>query len=403
MDRTRRGDGHLRECDKPDRGTEIVLYIKQDTEDDKYEDYLNQYTIAGLVRKYSDYISYPIKMDFETTRMKTGTGIEDENGNQIEPEYETITETRTLNSMVPIWRKNKSEITSEEYNHYYKERFFDFNDPAAVIHTKAEGQISYDALLYIPQKASFDYYTREYEKGLALYTNGVLIMDKCADLLPDYFSFVKGVVDSADLSLNISREMLQHDRQLKLIEKNIEKKIRNELLKMQKDDREKYEKFFEEFGPQIKFGIYDKYGMNSDTLQDLVMYYSSTEKKPVTLKEYVERMKPEQDKIYYACGQSIAMIDALPQTDAVKDKGFEILYMTDNVDEFAVKAIVDYEGKTFVNICTDNLDMDNEEEKEALKKKNEESKDVLEVIKETLGDDVAEVRLQISSETTLYA
>ncbi len=386
-------DGYtIEECDKPDRGTEIVLYIKQDTEDDKYEDYLNQYTIAGLVRKYSDYISYPIKMDFETTRMKAGTGIEDENGNQIEPEYETITETRTLNSMVPIWRKNKSEITSEEYNHYYKERFFDFNDPAAVIHTKAEGQISYDALLYIPQKASFDYYTREYEKGLALYTNGVLIMDKCADLLPDYFSFVKGVVDSADLSLNISREMLQHDRQLKLIEKNIEKKIRNELLKMQKDDREKYEKFFEEFGPQIKFGIYDKYGMNSDTLQDLVMYYSSTEKKPVTLKEYVERMKPEQDKIYYACGQSIAMIDALPQTDAVKDKGFEILYMTDNVDEFAVKAIVDYEGKTFVNICTDNLDMDNEEEKEALKKKNEESKDVLEVIKEALGDDVAEVR-----------
>ncbi|MDD6190660.1 MAG: molecular chaperone HtpG [Firmicutes bacterium] len=374
------------------QGTEIILHIKEDTEDEKYEDYLNQYQISSLVKKYSDYIGWPIKMEMETSRLKEGTGVEDEKGEQIPPEYETVSEERTLNSMVPLWRKNKSEIEEEEYNSYYKEKFYDFTDPAAVIHTKAEGMVSYDALLFVPQKAPFNYYSKEYERGLALYTNGVMIMEKCPDLVPEYFSFVRGVVDSSDLSLNISRELLQHDRQLKLIEKNIEKKISNELMKMQKDDREKYEKFFEEFGMQIKFGVYDGYGMNKDKLQDLVMFYSSLEQKLVTLKEYVLRMKPDQDKIYYATGETTAMIDALPQVDAVKDKGYEILYMTDAVDEFAVMAIHEYEEKGFVNICSDSFDMGTEEEKEELKKVNEEAGDVLKAIKEALGDRVQEVR-----------
>ena len=374
------------------QGTEIILHIKEDTEDEKYEDYLNQYQISSLVKKYSDYIGWPIKMEMETSRLKEGTGVEDEKGEQIPPEYETVSEERTLNSMVPLWRKNKSEIEEEEYNSYYKEKFYDFTDPAAVIHTKAEGMVSYDALLFVPQKAPFNYYSKEYERGLALYTNGVMIMEKCPDLVPEYFSFVRGVVDSSDLSLNISRELLQHDRQLKLIEKNIEKKISNELMKMQKDDREKYEKFFEEFGMQIKFGVYDGYGMNKDKLQDLVMFYSSLEQKPVTLKEYVLRMKPDQDKIYYATGETTAMIDALPQVDAVKDKGYEILYMTDAVDEFAVMAIHEYEEKGFVNICSDSFDMGTEEEKEELKKVNEEAGDVLKAIKEALDDRVQEVR-----------
>lgn len=374
------------------QGTEIILHIKEDTEDEKYEDYLNQYQISSLVKKYSDYIGWPIKMEMETSRLKEGTGVEDEKGEQIPPEYETVSEERTLNSMVPLWRKNKSEIEEEEYNSYYKEKFYDFTDPAAVIHTKAEGMVSYDALLFVPQKAPFNYYSKEYERGLALYTNGVMIMEKCPDLVPEYFSFVRGVVDSSDLSLNISRELLQHDRQLKLIEKNIEKKISNELMKMQKDDREKYEKFFEEFGMQIKFGVYDGYGMNKDKLQDLVMFYSSLEQKLVTLKEYVLRMKPDQDKFYYATGETTAMIDALPQVDAVKDKGYEILYMTDAVDEFAVMAIHEYEEKGFVNICSDSFDMGTEEEKEELKKVNEEAGDVLKAIKEALGDRVQEVR-----------
>lgn len=373
-------------------GTEIILHIKEDTDEEKYGDYLNQYHISSLVKKYSDYIGWPVKMNFETSHLKEGTGVEGEDGEQIPPEYETVIEERTLNSMVPLWRKNKNEITEEEYNNYYKEKFYDYNDPAAVIHTKAEGMVSYDALLFIPEKAPFNYYSKDYERGLALYTNGVMIMEKCQDLIPEYFSFVRGVVDSSDLSLNISREMLQHDRQLKLIERNIDKKINSELMKMQKDDREKYEKFFEEFGVQIKFGIYDQYGMNKDKLQDLVLFYSSLEQKPVTLKEYVLRMKPDQEKIYYATGETTAMIDALPQVDAVKDKGFEILYMTEAVDEFTIMAINEYEGKGFVNICSDEFDMGSEEEKEEIKKINEESKDVLEVIKEALGDRVLDVR-----------
>lgn len=386
-------DGYtITENPDAEQGTEIVLHIKEDSEEEKYEDYLNQYQISSLVKKYSDYIGWPIKMDFETSKLKEGTGVEGDDGQQIPPEYETVIEERTLNSMVPLWRKNKSEITAEEYNNYYKERFYDFMDPADVIHTKAEGVVSYDALLFIPQKAPFNYYTKDFERGLALYTNGVMIMDRCKDLVPEYFSFVRGVVDSSDLSLNISREMLQHDRQLKLIEKNIDKKINGELMKMQKDDREKYEKFFEEFGMQIKFGIYDNYGMNKDKLQDLVLFYSSLEKKPVTLKEYVMRMKPDQEKIYYATGETVAMIDALPQVDAVKDKDYEILYMTEAVDEFALMAINEYEGKGFVNICSDSFEMGSDEEKEELKKINEESKDVLEVIKETLGDKVLDVR-----------
>ncbi len=386
-------DGYsIAETDKADHGTEIILHIKDNTDEENYDDYLNQYHISGLVTKYSDYISYPIKMEMDSSRLKEGTGIKGEDGNDIPAEYESYKELRTLNSMIPLWRKNKSEITEEEYNNYYKEKFFDWTDPAAVIHTKAEGVVSYDALMFIPEKAPFNYYTKEFERGLALYTNGVMIMDKCADLVPEYFSFVKGVVDSSDLSLNISREMLQHDRQLKLIEKNIEKKISAELTKMLKNDREKYEGVFREFGVQMKFGVYDNFGQNKDKLQDLILFYSSAEKKPVTLKEYVERMKPEQEKIYYACGENTELIDVLPQTEAVKSKGYEVLYMTDTIDEFAVKTIREYEGRSFVNICTDNLDMDSEEEKEEIKKVNEESKNVLEMIKEALGDNVTEVR-----------
>lgn len=373
-------------------GTEVILHIKEDTEDEKYDDFLNQYQLSTLVKKYSDYIGWPIRMNFETSKLKEGTGIEGEDGQQIPAEYETVIEERTLNSMVPLWRKNKNEIEPEEYNNYYKEKFYDYTDPAAVVHAKAEGMVSYDALLFVPGKAPYNYYSKEYERGLALYANGVMIMEKCPDLIPEYFSFVRGVVDSSDLSLNISRELLQHDRQLKLIAKNIEKKINSELMKMQKDDREKYEKFFEEFGVQLKFGVYENFGMNKDKLQDLILFYSSQEQKPVTLKEYVLRMKPDQDKIYYATGETTGMIDALPQVDAVKDKGYEILYMTEAVDEFAVMAIAEYEGKGFVNILSDNFDMGSEEEKEELKKINEDAGDILEAIKEALGDRVLDVR-----------
>lgn len=376
-------DGYTIEpAEKDAAGTVITLYLKADTDDEKYGEFLETYRITSIVKKYSDYIRYPILLDVETTKPVEGK----------EDEYETVTETKTLNSMVPIWRKNKSEITREEYESFYKDKFYDYEKPAKVIHSKVEGQATYDALLYIPKKAPFNYYSKEYEKGLQLYSNGVLIMDKCPDLLPDYFSFVKGLVDSADLSLNISREVLQHDYQLKLIAKTIEKKIKTELTNMLNKDREVYEEFYKSFGMQLKYGLYENYGMNKEVLKDLIMFVSSYEDKMSTLGEYVSRMKEGQDNIYYACGETKAKIDMLPQVEAVKDKGYEILYFTDNVDEFAIQMLMEYEGKHFVNVCADNLDLGTDEEKEALKKENEEAKDMLSRMKESLGDSVTEVR-----------
>lgn len=376
-------DGYtVEEAEKETAGTVITLYFKEDTEENNYSDFLDTYRISSIVKKYSDYIRYPIMMDVTTTKP-----TEDKEG-----EYEQVTETRTLNSMVPLWRKNKSEITEEEYNSFYSDKFYDFEKPAKVIHSKVEGQATYDALLYIPKRAPYDYYTKNFEKGLALYSNGVLIMDKCPDLLPDYFSFVKGLVDSADLSLNISREVLQHDYQLRLIAKTVEKKIRQELLTMLRKDRETYEEFFNAFGMQLKYGLYENYGANKETLQDLLMFVSSHEDKLSTLNEYVDRMKEGQENIYYACGETKSKIDMLPQVEAVKEKGFEILYFTDNVDEFAIQMLMKYENKGFVNVCADKLDLDTDEEKEALKKENDEAKDMLVKMKSYLGDSVKEVR-----------
>ena len=376
-------DGYtLEECEKDSHGTVIELHIKPDTDEEKYSEFLDSYRISALVKKYSDYIRYPITMEMETSRKKEGT----------EDEYETVLEERTLNSMVPLWKKSKSEIKPEEYNAFYKEKFMDYEDPARVIHTKTEGQATYDALLFIPKHAPFDYYTKEYEKGLQLYSNGVLIMDKCADLLPDYYSFVKGLVDSADLSLNISREMLQHDYQLKLIAKNIEKKITKELSAMLKNEREAYEKFYKVFGVQLKYGMYANYGANKDTLKDLLLFHSSKEQKYVTLKEYTERMPEGQKSIYYASGETLAKIDLLPQVDAVKDKGYEVLYLTDNVDEFALQMLMNYNEKNFLNVLSDNLDLDTEEEKDSLNKLNEDSDALLKAMKEAIGESVHSVR-----------
>jgi molecular chaperone HtpG len=370
-------------CEKADRGTEIVLKLKPDTDDEKYGEYLDQNRIQGLVKKYSDYIRYPIKMDMEKSRLKEGT----------KDEYENYTETETLNSMVPLWRKNKNEIKPEEYNEFYKSKFGDYEDPAKTIHMYVEGASNFHALMYIPAHAPFNFYTRDYEKGLQLYSNGVLIMDKCADLLPDYFSFVRGLVDSQDLSLNISRETLQHDRQLKLIAERLEKKIRSELETMLKNKREDYEKFFKNFGLQLKYGIYQDYGMHKEVLQDLLLFYSSSEKKPVTLKEYVGRMKPEQKYIYYACGDTVNHVDRLPQADAVKEHGYEILYMTDPVDEFAVSMLMKYGEKEFKSISADDLGLETEEEKKEAAKKVEENKDMLAFLKDSLGDKVSNVIL----------
>ncbi len=369
-------------CEKETVGTEVIMHIKPDTEDEKYSEYLDQYRISELIKKYSDYIRHPIKLPFVTKKPVEGK----------EGEYEDVTEIRTLNSMIPLWKKNKSEIKPEEYNNFYKEKFMDYEDPARVIHTSTEGQATFHALMFIPQSAPFDYYTKEFEKGLQLYSRGVLIMDKCADLLPDYFSFVKGLVDSEDLSLNISREMLQHDRQLKLIAKTVEKKIKSELEKMLKNDREAYEKFFKNFGTQLKFGVYNNYGLNKDTLKDLLLFTSSFEKKPVTLSEYVSRAKEDQKNIYYACGETIERIELLPQCDAVKEKGYEILYLTENIDEFALKMMRDYDGKAFINVCDENLDLDTEEEKKELEKINTDQKELLDAIKESLGTKVNSVR-----------
>ena len=383
-------DGYTIEpCDKETVGTEILLEIKDDTEDETYSEFLEQYRIQGLVKKYSDYIRYPIRMDMTKSRRK-----ETENADKdAAPEYEEYVENETLNSMVPLWRKNKSELTDADYNAFYKEKFFDYNEPLLHIHTKSEGTATFNALLYIPSKAPYDYYTKEYEKGLQLYSSGVMIMEKCADLLPDYFSFVKGLVDSEDLSLNISRELLQHDRQLKIIAKALEKSIRNELTKLLKNDRAAYEKFFDAFGLQLKFGVYNGYGMNKDALKDLLLFYSSSEKKPVTLAEYVSRMKEDQTCIYYATGENIARIDHLPQTELVKDKGFEILYLTENVDEFAIKMLMNYEGKEFKSVSAGDLDLETEEEKKEIEEKSKEHADLFNDMQKALEGKVKSVRL----------
>ena len=376
-------DGYtIEECDKEEIGTTITLKIKEDTEEEKYSEFLEPYRIQGIVKKYSDYIRYPIKMDIEHRHLKEGS----------KDEYESHIEEETLNSMIPIWKKNKKDLKQEEYNQFYQEKFFDYEEPLRTIHTFAEGQCSYYTLLYIPSHASYDYYSKEFEKGLSLYANGVMIMDKCSDLLPDYFSFVKGLVDSNDLSLNISREMLQQDRKLQLIAKNIEKKIKSELMDLLENDRENYEKFFKAFGMQLKFGIYNNYGMDKDKLKDLMIFYSSTEKKMVTFDEYISRMKENQDKIYYACGETVDKIDDLPQVEKVKDKGYEILYLTDYVDEFVMQTLTEYDNKKFVNVSTDNLDLDTEEEKESLKKQNEEAKDMFASMKEALKTEIQDVR-----------
>ena len=377
-------------CEKDGHGTRITLDIKDNTDDENYDEFLDQYRIKSLVKKYSDYIRYPIRMPMQKSRQKPKPENAPED---YKPEYEDYTEEETLNSMVPLWRKNKNEITEEEYNNFYKSKFGDYENPLRVIHSNAEGVATYNALLFIPAHASFDYYTKEYEKGLQLYSNGVLIMDKCADLLPDHFSFVRGLVDSQDLSLNISREMLQHDRQLHLIASRLEKKIKSELESMLNNDREKYEQFFKAFGLQLKYGVYSDYGMHKDLLQDLLLFYSSKEKKMVTFKEYVSRMKEDQKYIYYAAGESIAKIDMLPQTETLKDRDYEILYLTDEVDEFALRVMMNYDGKEFRSVSAEDLGLETEEEKEAAKKQVEENKDMLNFMKDALNGQVQQVIL----------
>jgi molecular chaperone HtpG len=376
-------DGYtISEAQKDDHGTQIILDIKDNADEENYDEFLAPYKIKQLVKKYSDYIRYPIKMDVEHEKLKEGS----------KDEYEKEIVTETLNSMTPIWKKSKSELTDEEYDQFYKDKFFDYDKPLAHIHTRTEGTATYTALLYIPAKAPYDYYSKNFEKGLQLYSSGVMIMDKCGDLLPDYFSFVRGLVDSEDLSLNISREMLQHDRQLKLIAKSLEKSIKNELKKLQKNDREKYEKFFDSFGTQLKYGIYESFGANKENLQDLLMFKSSFGGY-VTLEEYVSRMKDDQKYIYFASGSSIARIEALPQTEMVRDKGFEILYFTDHVDEFTMQMMHDYNGKEFKSVSADDLGLETDEEKEEIKKAEEDNKGLFDLMTEKLGGKVKAVKL----------
>lgn len=367
--------------DKKDNGTKITLHIKEDTEDYKYSDFLTEYKIREIVRKYSEYISYPIKMEVSNTRKKEDSD-----------EYETYKELTTLNSIVPIWKKNKKDIKNEEYNNFYSDKFYDYSEPLKTIHFNVEGNVTYTAMLFIPSHAPYNYYSKEYEKGLQLYTNGVLIMDRCSDLLPDYYSFVRGVVDTEDIPLNISRETLQDDKNIRLIAKSIESKIKKELLTMLKDNREEYEKFYKAFGMQLKFGIYNDYGINKDKLVDLLMFYSAKEKKYITLSEYVSKLKKGEDNIYYACGESISKIDMLPQVEIFKDKGYDILYLTEYIDEFAIMALGEYEGKKFVNTSSIDTDPSTEKEKEEIKKENDDNTSMLKEMKEILGDNVSEVK-----------
>lgn len=385
-------DGYtITTCEKADIGTVITLYLKEDTDDENYSTYLDEYKIKELVKTYSDYIHYPIKTEVSKSR-SVETDEKDENGNP-KTKYESYKEIETINSMTPLWKKAPSEVTDDEYNKFYQEKFYDYEAPLKVIRQKTEGVSEYTSLLFIPSHAPFNYYSRDYEKGLQLYSRGVLIMDKCKELLPDYFSFVRGLVDSSDLSLNVSRETLQQDRQVRHIAKTIEKKIASELGKMLESDRENYEKFYTAFGSQLKWGLYNDYGMHKDVLQDLVMFKSSAEEKYVTLKEYVERMKEGQEKIYYAAGESIEKISLLPQVESVIAHGYEVLYLTDDVDEFALQMLRTYMEKEFLNVCKDELDLSTDEEKEALKAENEKAKDMLDFIKESLDNSVTSVKL----------
>ena len=375
-------DGYtLSSSDKKDNGTIITLHLKEDTEDYNYSELLSEYKLRGIIKKYSDYISYPIKMEVENNRKKEDSD-----------EYETYKEVITINSRIPLWKRNKKDITEEEYNNFYSDKFFDYEKPLDVLHFNIEGNVNYNALLYIPSHAPYDYYSKEYEKGLQLYTNGVLIMDKCSELLPDYFSFVRGVIDTEDIPLNISRETLQDDKNIKLIAKSIETKVRNELLDLLKNNRDKYLEFYKAFGMQLKFGIYNDYGMHKDKLEDLIMFYSSSEKKLITLDEYVNKLKEEDKNIYYCAGETVDKIDMLPQVEGIKDK-HEVLYLTDYVDEFAIMAIHEYKGKTFVNVTNESTDLSTEEEKEKINKENTDNKDMLEEMKKVLEGNVEEVKL----------
>lgn len=383
----------IAEVEKEDCGTEIVMNLRENTEEENYDQYLESSKIKNLIKKYSDYIRYPINMDIEKTRMKSAENEDENSEEKKEPEYESYIENETVNSMIPLWRKTKSEITEDDYNNFYTDKFMDYEKPLKVVHSSVEGMTSYNMLLYVPSHAPVNYYSKDYEKGLQLYSNGVLIMDKCADLLPDHFSFVRGLVDSQDLSLNISREMLQHDRQLQMMSKNIEKKIKKELLSMMKHDREDYDKFYTAFGLQIKYGIYSSFGANKDLLKDLIMYKSSTTDSYVSLEEYISKMAEEQKYIYYACGDSVSKIEKLPQIEALKDKGYEVLYMTDEIDEFAIKILHDYDAKEFKSISDNDLGLETEEEKQEAEKLTETNKDLFEKMKDTLDGKVSAVRL----------
>ena len=383
-------DGYtLTQCEKDKPGTDIILHIKANADEENYDQYLETYKLQELIKKYSDYIRYPITMEVEDYKMKPKP---EDAGEDYKPEWETVKEWKTINSMVPLWQRQKSKVKPEEYNAFYKEKFGDWSDPLAVIHTSAEGAVTYKALLYIPEKTPYDFYTREYEKGLQLYSSGVLIMDKCADLLPDCFRFVKGVVDSPDFSLNISREILQHDRQLKVIATALEKKIKAELVKMQKDDREKYEKFWKAFGTQIKYGVVGEYGAKKDLLKDLLMFWSSKENGNTTLAAYKDRMPEDQPYYYYACGESVDKIAKLPQVERILDKGYEILYCTEDVDDFVMKALEEQDGKKFKSVNDDDALPQSDEEKKAAEEKAEAGKAVLDAVKEALGDEVKAVR-----------
>ncbi|EOU1471602.1 molecular chaperone HtpG [Clostridium perfringens] len=373
-------DGYtISEAEKDSFGTDIILHLKANDKDENYDEFLEEYKLKSLIKKYSDFIRYPIKLDVTKSRVKEGT----------ENEHEEYVEEETVNSMVPLWRRNKNELTDDDYNNFYVEKRFGFDKPLRHMHISVDGMISYNSILYIPENIPYDYYTKEYEKGLELYSNGVLIMEKCSELLPDYFGFVKGIVDSQDLSLNISREMLQHDRQLSRIAKNIKTKIKNELESMMKNDRESYEKFYKSFGRQLKYGVYDDFGMNKDELKDLLMFYSSKEKKMVSLSEYVERMAEDQKYIYYAVGESNERIEKMPQTEMVLDKGYEILYFTEDVDEFAIKMLMNYKEKEFKSVSSGDLGIESEEEN---KKENEENKGIFEAMKEALGEKISAVK-----------
>jgi len=376
-------DGYtVEETEKEDYGTIVTLHIKEDTEDTNYSEYLEEYKIRSIIKKYSDYITYPIIMEVNNRVLKEDS----------DSEYEDKLEDETLNSRIPIWKKDKKTITEEEYNNFYTDKFYDYEKPLKTIHTSVEGQCSYKSILYIPSHAPYDFYTKEYEKGLQLYTNGVLIMEKCSDLLPDYFSFVRGIVDTEDLPLNISRETLQQDKNLKIIAKSIENKIKNELTNMLNNDFEEYKKFFKIFGMQIKFGAYNNYGMDKDKLKDLILFYSSNKKDYITLKQYVENMEKDQESIYYASGETIEKIDLLPQVEQVKQKGYDILYLTEYVDEFVIQVLMEYENKKFMNVSSNELDLETKEAKEETEKKNTEYKDIFKCMKESLDDQVSEIK-----------